>query len=75
MDVAGRDLHHLFDVPATFPNHMRVLCIGHIHLQSHLVYLNGKNSGVIFFNLTLDYRTKLNLSYRKLFIVYGRSRL
>lgn len=32
MDVARCDLHHLFDVPTTFPNHVRVLCMGHIHL-------------------------------------------
>lgn len=41
MNVARRDLHHLFDVPTTLPDHVRVLCIGHVHLQSHLVYLEG----------------------------------
>lgn len=40
MNVTGRDLHHLFDVATTFPDHMRVLRVGHVHLQGHLVYLD-----------------------------------
>lgn len=32
MDVTRCDLHHLFDVPTTFTNHMGVLCVGHVHL-------------------------------------------
>lgn len=32
MDVTRCDLHHLFDVSATFPDHVRVLCVGHVQL-------------------------------------------
>ena len=39
VDVTGCDLHHLFDVPTTFSNHMGVFCVGHVHFQSHFVYL------------------------------------
>lgn len=40
VDVAGRDLHHLLDVAAAFADHVRVLRVGHVHLQSHLVHLD-----------------------------------
>lgn len=40
VDVAGRGLHHLLDVAAAFADHMRVLCVGHVHLQGHLVHLD-----------------------------------
>lgn len=32
MDVTRCDLHHLFDVSTAFPNHVGVLCVGHVHL-------------------------------------------
>lgn len=44
MDVTRCDLHHLFDVSATFPDHMGMFCVGHIHLQSHLVHLDMMGS-------------------------------
>lgn len=66
MNVARRDLHHLFDVPTTFPDHVRVLCIGHVHLQSHLVYLEGAKTLGWLFKLTYKDRNtveKLISSY------------
>lgn len=39
VDVTRCDLHHLFDVPTAFSNHMGVLCVGHVHFESHFVYL------------------------------------
>jgi len=39
VDVTGCDLHHLFDVTTTFSDHVGVLCVGHVHFQSHFVYL------------------------------------
>lgn len=32
MDVTRCDFHHLFDVSASFPNDVGVLCVGHVHL-------------------------------------------
>lgn len=39
VDVTGGDLHHLFDVPTTFSDNVGVLCVGHVHFQSHFVNL------------------------------------
>lgn len=58
MDVTRRDLHHLFDVASTFPNHMGVLCVRHIHLQSHLVHL-----GLIWTEVALSHQIILNHFY------------
>ena len=41
VDVTGSDPHDLLDVPAPFTDHMGVLRVGHVHLQSHLVHLAG----------------------------------
>lgn len=45
MDVAPRLFHHPLNVVATFANHMGVLCMGNIHLQSHPVALKRKKEG------------------------------
>lgn len=39
VDMAACFLHDLLNVAAPFPDHMGVLSVGHVHLQSHLVNL------------------------------------
>ena len=39
VDMTGSDPHDLLDVPTPFADHMGVLRVGYVHLQSHLVHL------------------------------------